>query len=180
MHPWPIRVAYASVLAEVPTLYETTSPRPDLILHLGLAAGRDYFALERGAHRSVFGKNKDVDGQTFPREESDKLWGGLPDFLRTGFDTGDLWRRWRSKLADKSIDIRESADAGNYLCGFIYYTSMAQFVRSKDEERPVLFMHTPDLPTEEELEKGRETVIALIRGMVDSWREKKATHGNLE
>ena len=69
---------------------------------------------------------------------------------------------------DFKLDVRPSDDPGNYLCGFIYYYSMAWFWRRKCSERPVVFMHTPDLPTEEKIEEGTHVTLGLIRALVES------------
>jgi len=92
-------------------------------------------------------------------------------------------------------DIRISPDAGNFLCGFSYYTSLAHYfalnrkleIKSKSEpttqehqeaesknaapSTPVAFLHVPDLSgSEEALEVGRRVVIGLIRALVESRR----------
>ncbi|KAF2459282.1 hypothetical protein BDY21DRAFT_187749 [Lineolata rhizophorae] len=98
------------------------------------------------------------------------------------------------------LDVRPSDDAGRFLCDFIYYTSLAWFadrsakeeeeeeegeeedggqdgtdpnratIGNKPLERPVAFLHVPDLPTEDDVEKGRQVTIALIRALVESRR----------
>lgn len=155
-----------------------TCPKPDIVLHIGLAAGRTFYTLERGAHRTGYGVIPDVDGKRFPDDLAKQQWPNLPPILKTGFKAEDVWRRWRSNLLNPDVDVRPSEDAGNFMCGFIYYTSMAQFYKEKDDERPVMFLHVPDLPTKEDMEQGREVTCALIRALVDSRRKHGASGGS--
>lgn len=173
VHPWPVRVSYQSVEDLIPKLFRPFDPKPDAILHIGLAAGRKYFAMEHGAYRSIYDKNKDVDGHTFSVERSRRQWSDLPEYLETGFDTDELWKRWRRELTDPDIDIRRSADPGNYLCGFIYYSMLAKYMRAGQGDRPVMFLHVPDLPEPKDVARGREAAKTLIRAMVDCKRARR-------
>lgn len=180
-------------------------PTPDIILHIGLAAGRQFFALENGAHSRGYGKIPDVDGEktgdllleaTYPCAE-------FPEKLCTAFDTSDVIARWKAHLgyphsdtdgaaaANGSVnananangeakhiprwtlpDVRLSPDAGNFMCGYIYYNSLAHYYRVQGEERPVVFMHVPDLShSEEKMKEGWEVTVALIKALVESLRE---------
>jgi len=72
-------------------------PKYDIILHIGMAAGRKFYTLETRAHRDGY-KSKDVDGQTF---EGDTFWEeeyGAPEILQSTFDAEDVWRRWKSDV----------------------------------------------------------------------------------
>lgn len=72
-----------------------------------------------------------------------------------------------------------SEDAGNFMCGFIYWNSLVHYWEKearrehgqKGRGRPVAFLHVPDLPTEEEVSKGREVAVQLIRALVESFLE---------
>lgn len=73
-------------------------PRFDYILHIGMAAPREYFTMETCAHRDRY-LGKDESGETM---EGDTLWRDeykAPELLRPGFDAEDVWRRWKSELA---------------------------------------------------------------------------------
>lgn len=183
----------------MPTLLPPSSPlhpTPDIILHIGLAAGRKYFTLEHGAHSRGYGKIPDVDGEktgdvlleaTYPRAE-------YPEKLCTAFDTSDVIARWKTHLGHLATsnndsangangeakqahrwdlpDVRLSPDAGNFMCGFIYYNSLAHYYSISEDERPVVFLHVPDLSdSEEKLQEGWRVTVTLIKALVESLRE---------
>lgn len=123
-HPAPIKVSYETIRETVPNLLfpesspetsagshafneqsnhvrqiksTTLEPQFDIVLHIGMAPGRKFFALETCAHRDGYDR-KDVKGETM---EGDTLWTGkyrAPSILRPDFDTEDVWRRWKSGL----------------------------------------------------------------------------------
>ncbi|KAF2815186.1 peptidase C15, pyroglutamyl peptidase I-like protein [Mytilinidion resinicola] len=180
VHHEPIRVAYHSVTNIIPAIIDSCVPKPDIVFHIGLAAGRTFYTLERGAHRTGYNSIPDVDGKLFSEAEVAARWPHLPPILKTAFKTDDVWRRWRAQLPDSNVDIRPSEDAGNFMCGFIYYNTLAHFYQQKDEERPVTFLHVPNLPTKKDVDQGRDVACALIRAMVDSRREHGVTDGIAE
>ena len=72
-------------------------PNFDIVLHIGMAPGRKFFAFETCAHQGGYVR-QDVTGETM---ESDTLWAEkyrAPSTLRPDFDTDDVWRRWKSGL----------------------------------------------------------------------------------
>ncbi|KAL8675070.1 MAG: hypothetical protein Q9168_000553 [Polycauliona sp. 1 TL-2023] len=146
-------------------------PRFDYILHIGMAAPREYFTMETRAHRDRY-LGKDASGETV---EGDTLWRDeykAPDILKPGFDTEDVWRRWKSELTD--VDVRPSSDAGRYLCDFIYYTSLVEYWRRDTKAMaPVLFLHVPGGTEDSDIEMGRKVALALIGAMVASTRRTK-------
>lgn len=72
----------------------------------------------------------------------------------------------------QSVDARVSEDAGRYLCDFIYYSSLAELTKKK-EERRVMFFHVPADCDEEAIQKGVNMTLNLIRALVDSDRVRK-------
>ncbi len=77
-------------------------------------------------------------------------------------------------------DVRVSSDAGNFLCGFIYFNSLAHYYALNGEqgERPVVFMHVPDLSASEaRLHEGLEVAVALVKALVESRRKLGVRHG---
>jgi pyrrolidone-carboxylate peptidase len=164
--PTPLRVAYAQVAAVVPKLLATQ----EMVLHIGLAAGRNFFTMERQAQRGPYNKFKDVDGKLLPDSEAERLFDGCPETLQPTFDCDDVWKRWRYEVDDETADLRQGTDTsvGLYLCGFVYYLSLSWFWKKRSAERPVIFLHVPDLPTEDDVAQGTEIAIGLIRAMVAS------------
>jgi hypothetical protein len=61
-----------------------------------MAAPRPYYTLETRAHRDGYFM-PDVDGKTML---GDQVWAdiGAPEVLKTGFDTDDVWRRWKNAV----------------------------------------------------------------------------------
>ncbi|KAF2731730.1 peptidase C15, pyroglutamyl peptidase I-like protein [Polyplosphaeria fusca] len=199
VHHFPLRVAYTSILSLIPKLLPPENPAypaPTLILHIGLAAGRTFYTLEQGAHKLGYAAIPDVDGVRFNDAQSDAKFPPqvFPPALQTGIDARDALMRWRGNLVPRAAydggegekkgrvpDVRLTPDAGNFLCGFTYWNSLAHYHALGEGERPVAFLHVPDLSKggEEELRVGREVTVALIRALVESWREKGAgNNGN--
>jgi pyroglutamyl-peptidase len=190
VHHEAVRVAYNNVVDLVPKLLPPGNPlfpEPDVVLHIGLAAGRKFFTLEQGAHGRGFDKIADVDGERFPDSRAEKTFPSskYPTVLKTSFDTSDVLARWKANLGYTSVegnaedddapDVRLSPDAGNYLCGFIYYNSLAHYFSIKDDYRPVAFMHVPDLShSEDKQREGWEIAVALIKALVESKRKNGA------
>lgn len=160
VHHEPIRVAYRNVVKLVPKLLPSSldhDTQPEVVLHIGLAAGRKFFAIEQGAHGRGYGEIPDVDGERFYDVAAEKRFPPtkFPTKLHTSFDTTDVLARWKENLSPSTgeekkdgngrPDVRISHDAGNFLCGFIYYNSLAHYFSIKEDERPVAFLHVPDL-----------------------------------
>ncbi|KAH8727085.1 hypothetical protein GQ44DRAFT_678033 [Phaeosphaeriaceae sp. PMI808] len=187
VHHEAVRVAYNHVVDLVPKLLPPCNPlypQPDIILHIGLAAGRNYFSLEQGAHKRGYDRIPDVDGERYPESEAESKFpsSDFPNVLKTSFDTSDVLARWRANLGCYSVDgdaveegipdVRLSPDAGNFLCGFIYYNSLAHYFSVRGDERPVAFLHVPDLSSsEDKLREGWEVAVALIKALVESRRK---------
>ena len=116
VHPRPVKVAYKFVRENIPKLLfpkpslseegqdavkvaqqAQAKPLYDIVLHIGMATGCNYYTLETLAHRDDYTR-EDVDGLTM---EGDLLWQkeyDAPEILHTSFDTEDVWRRWKSTL----------------------------------------------------------------------------------
>ncbi|KAL8757744.1 MAG: hypothetical protein Q9199_001997 [Rusavskia elegans] len=150
-------------------------PRFDFVLHIGMAAPREYFTMEMCAHRDRY-LGKDEAGETM---EGDTLWRDeykAPEILRPGFDTEDVWKRWKSGLT--GVDVRPSSDAGRYLCDFIYYTSLVEYWRKDPKAMaPVMFLHVPGKSEDYDIEIGRKVALGLIGAMVASARRTKGHEG---
>ena len=146
---------------------------------MGLAADRDYFAIEKGAERDGYHEIPDEKRKVFTRAETKKVWGKSPARLDTTLDVEDILQKWKESVAANNIktkgkekmntvDIRTSDDVGNYVCGFVYYASLEWFWRKygPQGERRVLFFHVPKM--EGIVEQGRDVTVALIKGVIGS------------
>lgn len=179
----PIRVCYEEVRELVPVLLESFLGTIDLVLHIGMSSGRDFYTAEMYAHRDGYSKNKDLDGETLPADHGLKHFGDCPPIMTTSLDCDQLLRKWKSNLRGIPKDLpgfdancRISEDAGHYMCDYIYYNSLAWFGRRNGnseyghvEDRPVLFLHVPAESDPDVLEKGRQVAMALIDAMVHNW-----------
>ncbi|KAL2045015.1 hypothetical protein N7G274_002790 [Stereocaulon virgatum] len=167
-HPTPIIVAYSYVRDVIPKLLfssEETS-NYDMVLNIGMAPGRKFYALETCAHRDGYNK-PDVEGKTLQGDTYWKEAYNSPEILHTGFDTDDVWRRWKSGLM--SEDVRPSSNAGHYLCDFIYYTSMLEYWRrDASATRPCVFLHVPGGRKQKDVLRGKQVALGLIAACVGS------------
>ncbi|KAL9096489.1 MAG: hypothetical protein Q9165_001486 [Trypethelium subeluteriae] len=162
---------------------DPAKPPFDMVVHMGIATRRDYFSIETLGHRDGYELYEDVNHERLPEGFGRAHWLDCPEILHTTFDTDDVLRRWKlNLLADhtsdgEDIDLRLSDDAGHFLCDFIYFSSLSTYYRlnrrREDGERPVLFLHIPAKAEEDDILKGRETAVALIRAMVESRKEAK-------
>lgn len=136
-----------------------------------MAAGSSHYKLETLARRDGY-QAADGAGERLAGSEAD-FWQrvyGAPEVLRPGFDVEDVWRRWSEGVA--GVDVRCSADAGRFLCEFIYYTGLVEYWRRGRGERaaPVMFMHVPGEHDGEAVQRGRRVGEALIKALVSSGR----------
>ena len=161
---------YLHVVANVPK----ETPNYDIILNIGMAPGRKFYTLETCAHRDGYNK-PDVEGKTLQGDTYWKETYNSPEILHTGFDTDDVWRRWKSGLM--SEDVRPSNNAGHYLCDFTYYTSMLEYWRrDASGTRPCVFLHVPGGWKQEDILRGRLVALGLIAACVGS-QLSRASHG---
>ncbi|KAK2831996.1 hypothetical protein FQN49_006957 [Arthroderma sp. PD_2] len=188
-HPLPIRVAYPSVRSDVPAIIEAFRAAhdgrpPHLVVHVGMASTRQYYAVETIAHRDGY-RVTDVDGQLgvpFDPTLPESLQPGMPCKTAAAItpaggsikinpsppDTTFL-QTWRKSLPPgRSIDVRLSHDAGRYLCEYIYYTSLSM---AWEEQRPrgVVFLHVPGWTDRASVEMGADALVGLVRAMVECW-----------
>jgi len=146
------------------------------------------YAVERQGHRDGYYINKwtglewkDVDDKTLKEYEEQmglkeaEYWRECPEVLQTTLDVDDILERMHRPRPDgtrelpEGVTVKASNDTGNYLCDFIYYSSLAYFWKKAgggNGERPVVFLHVPPESDEEVLQKGREVTEALVRSIV--------------
>ena len=98
VHPAAVPVAFHPVIELVPRLiYEV---QPDISLHIGVAEGRKYFAVEQTSRRGVYGWSKDVDGESFSDAEGEELWNDQPKVLSTDLDLPAVVAGWQTRTAN--------------------------------------------------------------------------------
>lgn len=94
-------MAYKEVRELVPQLWD--GRKIDLAVHIGMAAGRQFYSVERRGHRDGYAM-KDVDdellgdGARRAKEQENWIWHGLPHELLSDCDIDDVWKRWRLAL----------------------------------------------------------------------------------
>lgn len=94
-------MAYETVRELVPTLWD--GRKVDFALHIGMAAGRQFYSVERRGHRDGYAM-KDVDNELLgdgarrAREKENWIWAGMPEELLTSVDIDDVGKRWRAAL----------------------------------------------------------------------------------
>ena len=152
-----------------------------------MAVAKNKYIIERQGHRDGYDLNLetgkrilDVDDKTLRECEEEmglaegEYWRGCPEVLRTTLDVDDILERMHhpgpneTSQLPEGITVKTSDDAGNYLCDFIYYSSLSHFWRGDSGKRSVIFLHVPPESEEEVLEKGRKVTEVLIRAIVAS------------
>ena len=181
----PIRVSYNEARELIPPLLEAYSKTVDLVLHIGMASGRDYYTAERYAHRDGYAKHKDLDGRVPPADEPEELFGDCPALVETGLHYERVLRDWQAAVQQSPVhspahgaDCRSSDNAGYYLCDYTYLNSLVWYGRRNGkleggDGRPVLFLHVPAESDEEALQRGSAVAIGLIQAMVADFVESK-------
>ncbi|KAL2821010.1 hypothetical protein BDW59DRAFT_150438 [Aspergillus cavernicola] len=194
VHPSPISVAYSAVRTSIPTIMEhyvkTHGRQPDIVIHMGIAATRNYYSVETKAHRDAYHMPDNLGRAGY--EDGEKLWRelDLPPVLKAGPSksaTGpvvkldltsprtnlvphppdnEFLKTWQG-LAP-SADIRISEDAGRYLCEFIFYASLSLAIQ-EGRDRNVAFFHVPSSCRDEDIEAGTGVAVGLIKALVASW-----------
>lgn len=184
----PIRVAFDEVRELVPQLHNDYAGTADVVLHIGMASGRKFYCIERYAHRDGYTKNKDLDGNIPPEDEGRTVFADCPTTMTTSLDYDNVLLNWQGNVLEIpenkpgwGCDLKESHDAGHYLCDYIYFNSLA-FTgrRSGDMEavgsisRPVLFMHVPAESDGDMLERGTAVTVELLRAIADDFARLRA------
>lgn len=161
--PEALKASYHYLYDATPKLLE--EHKPDVVVHIGLAVERTHFAIEKGAERDGYNQYLDNDRKVFNKSEIKKAWGKSPPHLESSFDLEDVLVKWRA-LVGKDVDLRTSDDVGNYVCGFVYYTSL-EYSWKRGIYAPVVFMHVPPLPERGDVEKGVKATLGLIQVLAE-------------
>ncbi|CUA69860.1 pyroglutamyl-peptidase [Rhizoctonia solani] len=160
-----IPTSYSAVLSTIPPLH--ASNQYDTILHLGVG-NTGGFLVERLAHKTGYNKPDAEDRLCDPVDgnpNAERGFGrGFEQFgeeLSTDVDVDGVVGHLKSKGL---VHTSPSDDAGRYLCGFIYFCSLA-CAQKEGRKIKVLFMHVPliGLPYEvEDMTKAAEGVIEYL------------------
>ncbi len=130
------------------------SPAGALLIHCGLAAGRDGVHLERGADNRA-GSTPDNDGVVAQGD----LEEGAPARLTTSLDLDALARALTGELSSANtltpLRAHLSDDAGDYVCNAIYYRALQ--ARSGE----ALFVHIQQMTSADAARAGRAFAAAL-------------------
>lgn len=108
VHPSYVPVAYHPVMDLLPSLH---AQEPDISLHIGVAAGRTYFAVEATSKKTGYEFSRDVDGKVFTKEEQEVAWGSEPTLHSTSLDLHAIVARWQyltSNITFSSSDFLSS------------------------------------------------------------------------
>lgn len=127
-----------------------------------------------------------------------------PEVLETSFDLPSVLEAWKRRLswnpalsgsggrkmgarkaADVAVDVRHTDDVGNYVCGLLYYASLAELAQRGSGSgsgsgggdgkgsRYAVFLHVPPLQTDEEFQRGSLVLGALIETLVEAWEQRR-------
>ncbi|CAI6342400.1 unnamed protein product [Periconia digitata] len=184
--PSPIPAAYHKIYTQIPALLDQHDP--DIVIHMGLAVERDYFAVERSAGRDGYHEFPDIERKVVTRSEN-RTWFGKngEDVLVSGVELEGVVEGWRGYCQEigvtgrgkgkgkgggkgVGVDVRLSDDVGTYVCGFMYYVGLREMQRRKGR-RDVVFLHVPPLEGDAETAVGVRVVEGLIRAIVDAREE---------
>lgn len=191
-YPYQIPISYTEVRALVPRLYEAYNGRVDIVLHMGTTMHRNFYSIEKMAHRDNYDAFPDVHGAKMDKRDGLVFWSDCPPILETSLDFTDVYARWSASILlgqdtnpgaeagdMQGIVFGHSQDAGHFLCDFIYYSTLAEHWRAKKHcmsgggaevlERPVMFLHLPPWTGADDLRKGRAVTIALLKALGESW-----------
>lgn len=180
-HPEPLKVAYHTLLKSSVQLIEKHNPT--IVLHIGVAARRDYFAVEQSSLRNGYDRSPDTEGRVLTKADAQNAWGeGSPESLSSSFDLESVVALWKRHLVSslgklmeqkapqhkQLADVRLSDNVGSYGCGLLYYSSLAELHKTRGGHKNAVFLHVPQLSGDLEYEMGKEVTIALILALAES------------
>ncbi|KAI0145207.1 hypothetical protein GGR57DRAFT_306767 [Xylariaceae sp. FL1272] len=188
--PAPIPVVYHQILSIAPKLIQDHDP--DIVLHIGVAVGRKYYAVEKSANRDAYNQHPDEAQRIITKAESKTVWGkDSASKLVTGFDLDAVVASWKTCLARiecamtknakcgrdhlraaASFDVRATDIVGNYVCGLTYYTSLAELAKIGERTGSAVFFHVPHSTSEVEIERGMLVTVALIEALAEAYRNR--------
>ena len=148
-----IQVAYEVVSTQVPKLYDDLNPR--LCVHVGVSPHTVVKLEKCGKNSGYF--LPDIFN-CVPSTRSVCVPGG-PEVIPSRINVDVVCERLTQKQSDVTIEV--SADAGRYLCDFIYYTSLHL------NRAPVVFVHVPEIGKPYSAAQLGHTLKILIEALLD-------------
>lgn len=139
----------------VPRLLATRSF--DIVLNLGLAPSRADYSIETCARRDGY-EREDVRREKMPASNPTD-----PEIMYPDLDIDQLCASCAAQ--SPSIRLRRSADAGRYLCEYLYFAVMMHYWHHQKAARCV-FLHVPCGIYADDISRGREVVLSVLRAMV--------------
>lgn len=171
--PAALRVTYSAVDALYRDI-EQQAARYAVVLHVGLAASYPTFTLETRAHKHGY-VQAGVDGQTPDAATQSRRFAAAPEVLESRLRLAEVRERWDGP----AVELRESANAGRYLCEYMLFNALASFgedevmvVKGKTRRSVVGFVHVPLLEVEAKWAWGAEVIAGFVRAMLRVWSEQ--------
>jgi pyroglutamyl-peptidase len=183
-----VKTEYGFVRKYCKELWKNYGNSVDLILHLGMADGWEWYTIERSAWKEGtvkgvdYGNGKEGEpveyyilpddiGQTYKNIPGPCPWtekvpnqllaGPGVDIDQVAKDVQQVLNLQLGKRGEKFVEVRLHSDGGNYLCGFISYESFAQAFVNKYSAKAI-FCHVPGWRDAKRLGIGRDFVCSLI------------------
>jgi pyroglutamyl-peptidase len=130
----------------------------DAVLVLGVAGGAEGFRVEQGARNCVAVDRADASGALWPEPR-----------ISEGPDAAGCTapvEAMAAALRRQGLPASVSADAGDYLCNFVFYRLLTE-VASQDSRLLAAFLHLPDLRplgamTLDDVERGVMVVASVL------------------
>jgi pyroglutamyl-peptidase len=170
-------------------MWDEYADKVDAVIHIGMANGWNFYSVEERAFRegmtstwwSPIEEEKgyymipDDVGKVVKdiSEEGGKgMWEGMPMGLATKVNVQRVvadvmrvvnFRDDKEKKGKQKIQVQVAPhfEAGSYMCGFIYYESLAT-IRKRKLDTKVMFCHVPGWEDSERLERGADVICAVI------------------
>lgn len=142
-----LQVDYGICREEVPKLWSEI--QPDVVVHVGVSPSRVVKLEKYGCNIGY--NSPDIN---FTAPVGGCVRAGGPDIIESPLDLDRVRRQVLFKQGDVKIEL--SFNAGQYLCDYIYYTSLYL------NKGPVLFVHVPSLDEPYSQPQLTETIRNII------------------
>ncbi|CAB3219710.1 unnamed protein product [Arctia plantaginis] len=150
-----VPVEYNYVDKIIPKMWKEYQPH--LIIHVGVSAVSKGFTLETQARKMAYTMKDDAD--KIPEGCMNPSLG--PENIATDLQVDLVCEEYNYDLPEDSLKAVVSNEGGNYLCEYIYYTSLCQQL---NDYKSSLFVHVPPMKCQqefEELARGLERIVEI-------------------